>query len=42
MAPFTQAAFVPKQYGYFIDTHFDTYSTSMPTTAQQQPVGRKS
>ena len=41
MAPFTQAAFVPKQYGYFIDTHFDTYSNSMPTTAQQQPVGRK-
>ena len=39
MAPFTQAAFVPKQYGYFIDSHFDTYTTSMPSAANTQPTG---
>jgi len=39
MAPFTQSAFVPKQYGYFIDSSFNTLSSSMPTTANTQPVG---
>lgn len=39
MAPFTQAAFVPKQYGYFIDSSFDTYTTSMPSAANTQPTG---
>ena len=39
MAPFTQSAFVPKQYGYFIDSSFNTLSSSMPTTGNTQPVG---
>ena len=42
MAPFTQIAFVPKQYGYFIDSSFNTLATSMPTVANTQPVGAPS
>lgn len=39
MAPFTQAAFVPKQYGYFIDSSVDTLVASVDPPANTQPIG---
>jgi hypothetical protein len=46
MAPFTQAAFTPKQYGYFIDSSWESHGASMnwntstnAPISNQQPVG---